>query len=255
MAEQPFLTQYLNSRNYDSIKNGEQLKDQDVANARECLKKDRDASVLNSLLTFASAISSINKNNYSWAFIQCYYTIFYLAKALLALKKDIGVYYIKSDPYIIKTSFGETFKKKQRKNTHEDVLTLYKEHFDGNSLLNGDIDNTPIIDWFKHNRNMFNYKKNPMTDPTPPDPLFKYNDDLRNWLSCYRNEYLYCFNSQHAYIAFPMKLIDHVISFYKDHNQKNIFITDDNIKHISSNCSDKKGFYNFLINDLKEIKP
>ena len=37
--------------------------------------------MLNGLMTFASAINAIKKNNYSWAFIQCYYTIFYLAEA------------------------------------------------------------------------------------------------------------------------------------------------------------------------------
>ncbi|WP_297829869.1 hypothetical protein [uncultured Rikenella sp.] len=251
MANRHFLNEYLNSKHYDQIKQGDQLRDNHVAEARQCLKKDRDAFMLNGLMTFAGAINAIKKNNYSWAFIQCYYTIFYLAEALLAIN-DLVVYYIKNSPFSVKISEGECFNK-EKGNSHQVILSMYKKRFDGDSLLCGEIDDIHIIDWFNKKREEINYRMAPFSDPNPPSPLYTYNSNLRDWLQTYKKDYLYCFNSAHSYISFPLKLIEKVIAIYKEQNQVNSFLNNIVIKHISSNYSDQKGSFNFFIKDLKTI--
>lgn len=251
MANRHFLNNYLDSKSYDSVKSGDRLMDIHVYEARQYLKKDRDAFMLNGLLTFASAINAIKKNNYSWAFIQCYYTIFYLAEALLAIN-DFSVYYVKNSPFSIKISEGECFNK-EKGNSHQVILSMYKRQFDGDSLLCGEIDDIHIIDWFNKKREEINYRMTPFSDPNPPSPLYIYDKNLRNWLQTYRNDYLYCFNSEHSYISFPLRLIDKVVAIYKEQNLINSFLNDIIIKHISSNCSDSKGSFNFFIEDIKTI--
>lgn len=251
MANRHFLNNYLDAKEYCSIKHGDPLSDIHVSEARQYLKKDRDAFMLNGLMTFASAINAINKNNYSWAFIQCYYTIFYIAEALLAIN-DFSVYYVKNSPFSIKISEGECFNK-EKGNSHQVILSLYKKQFDGDSLLCGEIDDLHIIDWFNKKREEINYRMTPFSDPNPPSPLYKYRGDLRNWLQTYRNEYLYCFHSAHSYISFPLRLIDKMIAIYKEHNQTNRFLNDVAIRHIYQNCSDSKGSFNFFVEDLKTI--
>lgn len=61
MANRHFLNNYLDSRSYGLIKQGDQLRDIHVFEARQYLKKDRDAFMLNGLMTFASAINAIKK--------------------------------------------------------------------------------------------------------------------------------------------------------------------------------------------------
>ncbi|RJW86823.1 hypothetical protein [Bacteroides sp. AF35-22] len=253
MANRHFLNNYLDSRNYNLIKQGDHLKDIHVSEARQYLKKDRDAFMLNGLMTFASAINAIKKNNYSWTFIQCYYTIFYLAETLLAIN-DHSVYYINKSPFSIKISEGECFNK-EKGNSHQVILSMYKRQFDGDSLLCGEIDGIHIIDWFNNKREEINYRLTPFSDPNPPYSLYTYKNDLRGWLQTYKEDYLYCFNSAHSYISFPLSLINKVISIYKEQNQTNCFLNDVTIGHISSNCSDARGSFNFFIEDLRGIAP
>jgi len=251
MADKHYLSNYLDSKHYNSIKTGDLLQNIHIMDARTCLKKDSDAFMLNGLLTFASAINSINKNNYSWAFIQCYYSLFYMAESLLATH-DLGIYYVNKSPFSIKISEGESFKKISG-NSHQVILSLYKDYFNGNSLLCGEIEGVNIIDWFNHKREEINYRKNPMTDPSPPVPIYKYKNDLRNWISTYRDEFLYCFEPTHSYIAFSLRLIDYVIDCYKDRHQRNSFITKGVIDHIKNNMSDSNGPFSLFINDIIQI--
>ena len=251
MASKHYLSNYLNTRNYTSIKNGDMINDNHIDDARHCLKQDCDAFMLNGVLSFVSAINSVKKNNYSWAFVQCYYTFFYMAEALLAAH-DIGIYYINTTPFSIKLSKGESFKK-QNGNSHKVVLSLFKDFFDGDTLLCGEIEGIHIIDWFNKKREQINYRDNPMTDPIPPTPLYRYNNNLRTWISNYQTEILYSFNPNHSYIAFSLRLIEYLIAFYQQRNMKNAFITNDVMKHIKKNCCDSKGPFKSLIDNINKI--
>ena len=96
MPDKQHLTQSLNQKGYSIRipKNDLLLRDGDVNDCRTSIKNDIDAFFVNALLSYGSAISSLRKNNYSWAYIQSYYCIFYLAKLLLA-EQDIYLYYVK----------------------------------------------------------------------------------------------------------------------------------------------------------------
>jgi hypothetical protein len=55
----------------------------DLHTARNALMKDIDSFVINGLLSFSSAIHSLNNKNYSWSFIQSYYSLFFSQKHLM----------------------------------------------------------------------------------------------------------------------------------------------------------------------------
>lgn len=251
MAERHFLTNFLDKNGYEAITGKEILRSIHVSGARHCLKQDRDAFVMNGLITFAGAIHAIHTCNYSWAFIQCYYAVFYLAEALLATQ-DVGIYYIGKKPYSIKTSAGEHFTKKSG-NSHQVIFALYKDRFDGDDFLCGEIDGKNVIDWFNNKREEINYRKNPMDDPFPSHPIYKYSDNLRTWFSAYRDEYLYSFDPAHAYVAFPLQLIGRIELVYEREHSKNLFITKERVEHLAMNISDKRGPIHWIIEGIKGI--
>ena len=180
-----------------------------------------------------------------------YYAVFYLAEALLATR-DIGIYYVGKKPFCIKTSTGERFTKKSG-NSHQVIFALYKDYFNGDDFLCGEIDGKNVIDWFNHKREEINYRKNPMDDPFPSSPIFNYSNDLRTWLSAYREEYLYSFNPAHAYIAFPLQLIIRIKSIYESEHSSNSFLTKERIDYLSMNIADKKGPIPWIIEEIKAI--
>lgn len=252
MASRLFLTNYLNSKGYASATNGTILRDGDVTDGRLMLRKDRDAFFTNCILTYASAIYSVQRENYSWAFVQCYYCLFYMAKSLLADSDYAFFYNDKGKALSVKIASGESFCKEDG-NSHQIVLKLYKKVFEGDSFLCGEIDDVNIIDWYNKKREEINYRLSPMPDPEVPSPLQKYNEDLRGWITTYMGDSLYAYSAEHSYMAYTTLLIDYVIKRYKERNQKNEYITEKVIRHLRKNMKDTKGSFDFFIKRFLEI--
>lgn len=253
MADRLYLSSYLEKRGYSGMRDGAPLHDPDIVGARESLKADEDSFFVNALITFASCINSINKNNYSWAFVQSYYALFYIAKSLLA-SSDYAVYYQeRKTPFSIKLSKGECFHK-AKGNSHQVVLELYKKVFSGNSFLMDEINGIQAIDWFEECRNKINYRTNPFPDPQAPMPIYAYEDDLRKKVMDYRENSVYATDEEHAYVAYILRLLDYELHLYQDNDRKNRFLTDTVIAHLRSNISDKSGPLSFYIKELTSIK-
>ena len=224
MANKHYLSSFLKHKGYIGDLRNFHLKRVDISSARMALMQDKNAFFLNAILSFASCINSINRQNYSWAFINSYYTLFYLSKSLLA-DKNIAIIYSEGKPYEIKVIEGENFKKVSG-NSHELALKLFKSIYSHDFMLSNSIDELNPIDWFKQNRELINYRLNPMCDPQPPIELYAYNSNLRKWLTTYISDSLsYSFSKQHAYVAFIFNLINRELTAYEDEGRKNDFLT------------------------------
>lgn len=158
MANKLYLSKLLNDNGIDIVSDNQPLPSALVPSARLSIALDADTFFVNALITFASAINSINKNNYSWAFVQLYYTVFYCARMNLA-RKDIGIFYSNSrTPFSIKIANGEVFHKRSG-NSHQVYLTEYKNEFGSDPFYFGEIDGKDVITWFEEKRNLVNYRK------------------------------------------------------------------------------------------------
>ncbi len=229
------------------------LSNLDLMVARTALKSDIDAFIINGLISFGSAINSLNKSNYSWSFIQCYYSLFYFARAFNGLN-DYSIVYNSSTPYGIKIQPNESFIKLSG-NSHAVVLNQFKSHFANDILLANDIENTSPIDWFNNQRNFINYGMNPQSDPVPPNDLFEYKNEFRKWIATYLSDttHTYTFDSQHCYIAYPLQVFLRIHNYYSENQMQNDFLDEEKLDHFKTNFSDSKGPISSIFVKIREL--
>lgn len=246
------LTSFLDKKNYclPIGRTNISLKDSDVENARINLYRDRDAFFVNGILCYASAIQSVNTNNYSWAFINSYYSVFFFCKVLIS-NWDYGIYYIGTTPYFIKVAKGESFTKESG-NSHQLVFKKFIELFEHEAFI-GEIENINNIDWFNHKREEINYRLSPMPDPSPPVPLYKYCNDIRKWIVRYMNDSIYSFDESHCYMAFPVYMMSYIIQYLYD-NKKNEFISEELLIHLRKNIADANGPIDSIIKKIADLR-
>jgi hypothetical protein len=253
MANSLHLYTFFKAKGYIDNIDSAKINTSDYYIAQKASLTDKDAFFLNGILTFASMLNSLRKQNYSWSFVKAYYCIFYLARTFNAIN-NYSIVYANSKPYRIKIQPEERFTK-LKGNSHEVVLNLYRDEFASDNLLNNEIEEMNPIDWFKINRELINYRLNPLTDPNPPIDLFNYRKDIRKWLYTYFNDStdIYTFSKEHSYVAYPIKLISRILDYYEENEQKNVFFNDDIILHLRSNISDSKGPITFIINKFENL--
>jgi hypothetical protein len=253
MANTHYLSNFLNTHGYNGDLSTRRLLSQDINAARISLKKDKDSFFINAILTFGTCINSLNKCNYSWAFIQSYYCFFYLTKALLA-DKEYAIVYSNKKPFEIKLHNDELFRKISG-NSHEVAFKVFKKVYSSDSMLSNNIDDKDPIEWFKTNRELINYRLNPLSDPVPPIELYSFKSDLRKWLFTYLNDSdSYSFSKHHAYIAFNLNLIYRELNKYEDEKNCNHLLTVEIINHLKQNIKDNNGPINMIISKLERIK-
>lgn len=231
-----------------------QITSRDYITAQKALENDIDAFLLNGLISLASAVNSLNKSNFSWAFIQSYYSIFYLARAFNGINSYVIVYR-KSKPYGIKIQPSEKFTK-LKGNSHDVVLNQFKTHFSHDILLNNSIEELSPIDWFNQKRNLINYSLNPLTDPLPPIPLFNHNNNLRRWFTTYVNDidHTYTFDPKHCFISYPIQLFNRIFTHYTENKLTNIYIDKEKIMFFKKNFSDNKGPITTFMTRINELQ-
>jgi hypothetical protein len=235
------LAKFFNDQGYCNDPANYQINTRDYHRANRALKDDVDAYLLNGIISLGSAIHSLNKDNFSWAFIQSYYSLFYLARAFNGIN-HYAIIYIGSKPYGIKIQPSETFKK-LKGNSHDVVLRQFQKHFAHDVLLQNDIEQNSPIEWFNNKRNFINYTLNPLTDPSPPIALYRYKGDLRHWIAAYINDTIhqYTFDPKHCYMAYPVQLFTRIFDFYVNNGLTNNLIDNDRLVFFKRNFSDSKG--------------
>ena len=249
------LANFFEKKGYLENYQNYQISSLDYTVARNALLSDNNAFFFNGMVSLASSINSLNKSNYSWAFIQSYYSLFYLARAFNGIN-NYGLVYIKGKPFGINIQPSEKFIK-LKGNSHDVVFKQFKKHFANDILLKTSIEELSPIDWFNNKRNHINYTLNPFTDPNPPISLFKYNSDIRNWIVNYTNDssHTYTFDPKHCFIAYPIQLFNRLFSYYTNNGLTNPYINDENIIFFKNNISDNKGPITSFIARIIEMKP
>jgi len=251
MANSHYLADYLRRQNYTGNLNNQFIQSRHIAGAKSALVLDKDSFFINALVSFGSCINSINKSNYSWAFIQSYYSLFFLARAMLA-EKSVAIYYPDTKPFSIKFVNGEQFTKLSG-TSHDVVLQLFRKSYSSDIMLSNTIEGKDPTVWFKENRELINYKLNPFSDPTPPLDLFHYEENLRKWMLTYLKEISYAFSGDHAYIAYVFKLLIREIDQYINDSRTITGLNADRIKFIKQNFQNGGGPIDFLVKRIEQI--
>lgn len=247
------LTNFFVNRGYLNNIQSYRFLNSDLPIARAALQYDIDSFFVNGLISFASAFTSLKKDSYSWAFIQSYYSIFYLARAFSGLN-DYAVVYKESKPYGIKIQPAESFSK-LKGNSHEVVLTQFKNYLSSDILLANTIENMSPVDWFNTKRNLINYTLNPQTDPIPPINLFQYKTEFRKWISTYFADFshTYTFDPTHCYLAYPLQLFFRIYRYYSDNNLKLTCLDEEKMFFFKNSFSDNKGPIPVIVSKIGEL--
>jgi hypothetical protein len=245
---------YLNQRGCLSDIGNYSLTSIDKSHLDNCLKSDRDGFFINALISYSSAINGIKTNNYSWAFVKLYYSLFYAIKTELSIN-DYVIFYHMDKLYCTENIVGNTFFRLHG-NSHDAIFDFYSKTYSNNLFVTNKINNTKSFKWFKDVRDLVNYRINPMTDPDSPIKFHVSDKNMRDLLHTYLSDSLniYTFDEEHAYLSFTTKIIDNIFNYYVDSNSKNVYLSNGTFKHISLNLCDKRGPLSLLIDRLKRIK-
>jgi uncharacterized protein (UPF0332 family) len=229
------------------------LTNSDVTNLDIYIKNDRDGFFLNALISYTLAIKSIISKNYSWAIVKLYYTIFYAIKTKLALSNRTTFYH-NSKLYSINNTHGSTFKK-LKGTSHEAIFKYFSEEYPRDLFVASPIDSQNPFEWFKEKREYVNYKVNPMEDPLPYCIYDKINDSFIHWINEYLTDedYIYTFDNEHAYLAYPTKMINNIIVEYEELKDKNKYLNTDNYNLLRDNLKHPKQPISSLINRITSI--
>jgi len=145
-----------------------------------------------SLLSFSSALLSIQKNTIGWALVKLYYSVFYSVRCTLALRQHCLIRN-KCWYHLDLSNIGGKPQKltgDKYRNDHDTVLNLYIKLFHvGDFVLSNNIDGLNPFDWLMEIRNDSNYRSAKFSDPDWPASLVSNSskislDELENlWRS------------------------------------------------------------------------
>lgn len=166
------------------------------------------------MLSLCEGLLGIFHKRASWATVKFYYSTFYFLKSSLAVN-SYAIIRNSSYLYLLEAIEGrkpERLKGTGYNNDHDCVRSVYENKFKSKDILLGNnIENISTYKWLMDKRNQVNYKQRNFTEPLYPDYLDKLKDlegeGLINLLVSYikDTEHIYCFQSEHACIAIPIK--------------------------------------------------
>lgn len=186
----------------------------EAADLRADLRDDSLDHYYKGLLSLCEAISSIDKHLFSWAVVRLYYSVFYFLQGSLASN---GYAVIRNKClYLLKVAEGEVPIKKASKryrNSHQGVIMIYQDLYKSSDKLQSNtIDGINPYEWLSKKRNQINYRERQFHDPRASYFLSKIcqsvtDNKLNSLIQTYLDdeEYLYCFQSDHASLALPIK--------------------------------------------------
>lgn len=185
---------------------------------RQELYKDGLDYLYSSIVTFSSALTSIEQGFYSWPTVKLYYAAFYALRAQMAFD-DICLFYVGRTPFSIKAADSSS-PVKEAGNTHKCVISAHKRYYSSADVHNQQIDLEFPFDWLTNLREQANYKKPKYCEPNAPVHLQKFasgqkspRDRLCMYISDTNN--LYTFDKDHAVVAMPLKSISEAVNSLK----------------------------------------
>jgi hypothetical protein len=193
-----------------------------IQQLREALMEDAQSYLYNGIISFGAAVQSIGTKNYGWAIVKLYYSVFYLARAKLAIGGQATIVYDNQKPYLLSLSSKDILQQQKGKyagSTHKLILHLLPKYFSNNSLANSQVskDNIPVLEWLMKQRECVNYTSARMSDPEPPEILKKIVEDgnISKWLETYKQDPIYVTDEEHICLAYPFLLIDDTLKDFQ----------------------------------------
>lgn len=171
------------------------------------LEEDAKGAIYSAIISFADALSGLQKGYFSWATIKLYYVCFYIAKAAIA-RRGYSVFYVGKSPMSLQAAAGASPQSRSG-NSHTVVTALYKSSVTNGVLNSQPIDGVHAFDWFACRREDINYRNVRFSDPEVPD-WFAYVDSygVRRVVGEYLTDpTLYAFDSDHSILALPLEAL------------------------------------------------
>jgi hypothetical protein len=248
---------FLKSRNFLPIATRTKflLSSSDAMSLSNALGKDSEGYLYNGILSIGSGIQSILNNNYGWATVKFYYSVFYLARANLGVN-NICIVYDGSKPFSIISKPGEQLQKRKG-TTHKLVLDQFRQNMSAHIMLGNDINAQCPLEWLMEQRELMNYRSAVMPDPNIPEQyeeIINSNKTIRQWLNIYLSDNIevYTFNEEHACLAYPFKFLIHTIEMFKNNNMTCRYLTE-NASFIKRLFSDKSGSLDLILKKFDEL--
>lgn len=182
-----------------------QLQVNDCTSISQFLKDDANDFFYNALISFHTAINSTLNRGYSWAAVNCYYTMYYLMRCYIN-SKDYAFFRTRKKMYLISNALNETMKDLEKPNTHETTLKTFKKLFPRAGILSNNIEMESPIDWMKNVREMINYKARSFLEPNYYDIFQKFSTKdlfLKNMENII-NDDTYVFQPEFAMFGLPL---------------------------------------------------
>ncbi len=239
-----------------------------IQQLRKALVEDAQSYLYNGIVSFGAAVQSIGAKNYGWAIVKLYYSVFYLARAKLAIgsqsttvrdivslkagKNKVKIYLVSLPP----KNVLEEQTSRNAQSTHKLTLELLPKCFPSNSLANSSIskDNTPVLEWLMRQREQANYNSARMPDPEPPEILKKIVEigNINKWLETYKQDSIYVTDEEHVCLAYPFLLLIDILEDFQNQSV-DCNILRDNLDFIESLLTeDKNKSLDALLSDIRK---
>lgn len=182
-----------------------QLQVNDCTSISQLLKDDANDFFYNALISFHTAINSTLNRGYSWAAVNCYYTMYYLMRCYIN-NKEYALFRASKQMYLIKNELNETIEELKKSNTHESTFETFKRLFPRAMILSNDIEAESSIDWIKTVREIINYRARSFLEPVCYDIFQKFSTKdllLKNIENIITND-TYVFQPEFAIFGLPL---------------------------------------------------
>lgn len=173
--------------------------------ARSYLFDDASGLLFTAAVSIADAIRGLRSGFYTWATVKLYYSVFYSARAALALK-DVALIYKGTKPHTLKLLPGESLAKKSG-TTHEVVLNAFCDSNPSSFYLSQTINQDKPLAWLRQKREEANYKSPKATEPNAPSHFQRIvSIGVGKTLSAYLSMHgpQYAFEPDHAMLSYPL---------------------------------------------------
>ncbi|WP_147300588.1 hypothetical protein [Lysobacter silvisoli] len=178
-----------------------------AASLSAALEEDAKGAIYSAVVSFADAVSGLQKGYFSWATVKLYYVCFYLAKAAIA-RRGYCVFYVGKSPFCLDATPGASPQSRSG-NSHTVVTSLYKHEVTVGVLNSQPIDGAHAFDWLTCRREDVNYRDVRFSDPEVPEWFANVDAyGVRRIVGDYLSDpTLYAFDAAHAMIALPLEVL------------------------------------------------
>lgn len=230
-----------------------------IQQLQEALTEDAQSYLYNGIISFGAAVQSIVIKNYGWAIVKLYYSVFYLARAKLAIGGQVTIVYDGQKPYLLSLSSKDILQQQTGKyagSTHKLILHWLPKRFRDSLLVNRGVgnNNIPVLEWLMKQREHANYTSAKMPDPEPPEILKKIIEGggINKRLETYKQDLNYIIDEDDVCLAYPFWLIIDILQDFKNRSV-DCYVLRDNLGFIENLLTEGKNKgLDVLLSDIRE---